>query len=258
MLVTPDDFLKLKERILDNFAHLGNEYAMGVFDQLVADIQPRLVITEAGGAAEWYETVILARAAIAGGSRGVSPGKLDRLAQIATKYMKVVGPEPQRRFAFMLKADLRAVAEDDWSRVIAAGEREDAKTAAIAAGSVIEAVVLDVLERLSAEQVATLRDVINALPEEERKGRPARGAPHKWPFACLISAIGPHGLKVLSPRTNDIGHTLRDWRNLVHPNEARKEEPLTAADGRIAVGFAEKVIEDVEAWNAAGAKLSMP
>lgn len=39
---------------------------------------------------------------------------------------------------------------------------------------------------------------------------------------------------------------------------ARRYPALTGADGRLALGFAEKVLEEVAAWHAAGAVLNVP
>lgn len=259
MLVTPDDFLRLKERIVEDFARLEGTYGRQVFDRLVADIEPRLVVTDPGGAADWFEAVVKARQALSLGHLGVAPGFLGSVANLAARYMKVPGSEPQRRLGFMCKPDLKRVAEEDWSRLVAAAQHEDAKTTAIAAGSVIEAIALDILERLSSAEAVQLRDHINALPDEKRRkqGR-ARKGPSEWKFAFLLIALGPEGLAILTDRTHQVGHTLRDWRNFVHPNCSRAEAPMTAADGRIAAGFAEKVIEEVEAWTTSGARLVLP
>jgi len=257
MLVTPDDFVRLKERILDS-RQLANEYAMLVFDRLVADIQPRLVITEPGGAAEWYEKVILTRSTIASGTRGVSPAMLDGVAAVASKYLRLLGPEPQREFPFMHSPELRAVAQADWTRLVAAAQREDGKTAAIAAGSVVEAVALDLLEQLPNGEAAKLRDHLNRLKPAARRDLFGRGDLHEWSFAFLLLALSPLGLDVLSERAHAIGHNLRDWRNLVHPHLARRESAPSAADGRLAAGLAEKVIEDVEAWSKKGRPLVVP
>jgi hypothetical protein len=120
----------------------------------------------------------------------------------------------------------------------------------IAGGGVIEAIALDVLE--PRQDCTLLRDQLNTLPLSARRNlRPADGPPSKWPFAFLLLALGPYGLKALSERTHDVGHTLRDWRNLVHPGKARTEPPLSPAEGRAAVAFAEMVVEDVQMWATA-------
>lgn len=258
MVVTPDDFRKLGE-LLKGLAPLGSAYARATFDWLVAAIQPTLVITEPGGATEWLANV--AKTAdlihVATHSKSVTVA-LENIARIAEKYQKTTGLGPQRRLDFIRNADLRRVAEDDWNRLVAAGQREDAKTTAIAAGSVIEAIALDIMERLSEPDAGKLRDHLNALPADDRMNLSAKGALPDWKFSVLLLALGPRGLKILSPRTYAVGHTLRDWRNFVHPKKASREPPLSASDGRMAAGFAGKVVEDVETWTANGAELVVP
>jgi hypothetical protein len=171
----------------------------------------------------------------------------------------VSGQHPQQALSFFLNPSLKRIAEDDWNRVIGAAQREDAKTTAIAAGSVVEAIALDILERLVASDATKLRDRVNGLPHTQRRGITDRGAdPSEWKFAFLLLALGPDGLKVLTDRTHDIGHKLRDWRNYVHPAKSRTETPLSPADGRLAAAFAEKVIEEVSGWQANGGQLVVP
>ncbi len=260
MLVTPDDFLELNQRAFRPQASLGPDHSIQVFDKLVEHIEPHLLILDGGGAVAWYQQVVLTRSELtmAGSGARASPA-LQALAELAVKYWKLTGAQPQRKLDFMQNSDLRRVAEDDWTRLVAAGQREDAKTTAIAARSVVEAIALDVIERLPRTGADKLRDHLNALvPDRRMNLRPANGPPPKWTFAFLLLAVGPQGLKVLTDRTHVVGHTLRDWRNLVHPNEARFEQPLSAADGRLAAGFAEKVIEDVDAWSVHGGNLVVP
>lgn len=256
MLVTADDFIALKERITDDIFRLKTDRAVPLFDRLVSSIEPRLVITDAGGAVEWLELTMEAREALEGNLLGVAPSRLERVANVAKKYWKASGPHPQQALDFFRQPALKKIAEDDWNRAIGAAQREDAKATAIAAGSVVEAIVLDILERLPNEEASKLRDRINSLPPEKRKNlKEDKATPSKWKFIYLIVALGPDGLGVLSKRTHDIGHTLRDWRNYVHPDVSRGAEPLSPADGRIAAGFAEKVIEEVTSWHANGGQL---
>ncbi|HYO54315.1 hypothetical protein [Archangium sp.] len=255
MLVTADDFIALKKRIIDRTVRLESQRAAQLFERLVSSIEPRLVITNAGGAVEWLELTMSTQEAIRASQLGLASGLLDQMADIARKYWKASGPLPQQVLSFIKDPALRRIAEEDWNRVIGAAQREDAKTTAIAAGSVVEAIAIDILERLSTEDATKLKDHVNGL----KKGRPEqKSIPSDWKFAFLLLAIGPDGLKVLGDRTHDIGHKLRDWRNYVHPPKSRKEDPLTPADGRLAAGFAEKVIDEVTGWQANGGQLVVP
>jgi hypothetical protein len=252
MFVTAEDFRGLKDRYQD-FPRIDNKVGIDVYDELIERVQPRIVIAEPGGSTKWFEAVTKTRHAIAMGERGLIPGYLDELAGLVEKYFLPASHEPHRRMDFILKKELRDIAEDDWSRAVSAGQREDAKTAAIAGGSVVEALALDILERLAPSDTLRLRDSLNALPSPQRRDlRPERSdSPEDWAFAYVLLSLGPDGLKVLSERTHDIGHQLRDWRNYVHPAKSRSQPRLSAADGRLALGFAEKVLEEVSAWHAA-------
>jgi len=259
MLVTADDFERFLALYKDDFQRRKPAEVTPLFDQLVKAIEPRLVVTEPGGAMDWIEAVTKARTAIAESIRSVAPDCLADVARLARKYGNISGPQPQRPLSFIQSADLRRVAVEDWSRAIGAAQHEEAKTTAVAAGSVVEAIALDILERLSPADAEKLRMHLNGLPSAQRRNLQQNQRDlERWSFAILILALGPDGLKVLSERTHDIGHQLRDWRNCVHPGKYRSEPPLSSADGRLAIAFAEKVIEEVTAWHAAGATLVVP
>jgi hypothetical protein len=265
MLVTADDveqFVALYEGEYPKLKspRLKEAEAVKLFDLLVESIQPRLVVTEPGGAMDWIEAVMRARAAIAEGSRGAARTHLKEVVELARRYGNISGPQPQRILNFILNAGLRRVAEEDWSRAVGAAQREEAKTTAVAAGSVVEAIALDILERLSPDDAEKLRVHLNGLEQDRRRNlhQPAKPTLAKWQFAVLILALGSQGLKVLSDRTHDIGQLLRDWRNCVHPSKYRSVPPLSSADGRLAIAFAEKVIEEVTLWHAAGGKPVVP
>jgi hypothetical protein len=97
MLVRADDFLAFKDRYQDGFSKLQNSEAAQIFDRLVEGIQSRLVITDAGGAVEWLQETLRARAAISGGMRGVAPAFIEHVAKLATKYGRLTGPVPVDR-----------------------------------------------------------------------------------------------------------------------------------------------------------------
>jgi hypothetical protein len=264
MLVTADDVEALKDRCQDEILRGPDQgpgirgVAQPIFDRLVEAIEPNLVFTEAGSAVEWFEAITKARPTLGRSINSATIEHLEKVARVTRKYQKLLGAAPQRAFAFFKDADFRRVAEEDWSRAVAAGQREDAKTAAIAGGSVVEAIALDILTRLATAEADRLRDHLNGLPAPARRNLLAKKQPDDWSFAFLLLALGPDGLQVLTERTHEIGHTLRDWRNFVHPGKAKTEAPLSAADGRLAVAFAEKVIEEAAGWDAAGAKLIVP
>ncbi|GMT96863.1 hypothetical protein KH5H1_09820 [Corallococcus caeni] len=259
MIVTADDFVALGHR-LTGPNRLRSGKAALVFDKLVSHVEPQLVLTDTGAAVDWFTMVETIRTNLIA-ELGSAPGELEQVAKFVTKFWKLSGQHALRQLPFIRDAKLRAVAEDDWSRAVGSAQREDAKTTAITAGSVVEAIALDIIEPIPPADTVKLRDCLNALPEDRRRKlhmSPKKTAPQDWTFAFLILALGHEGLKVLTERTHDIGHTLRDWRNYVHPDVSRNAPPLSPVDGRIAVAFAEKVIEEAEAWHNAGRSLVIP
>lgn len=251
--VTPDDFDALKGRLFDEFKRLDPKYALPIFDRLIQSVEGQLVITEPGGVTEWLELVTRLRVNLESERMTSVDKSLERISILIRKYWKPASRHAQRPLPFILNAKLREVAEDDWSRAVISAQREDAKTTAISAGSVVEAMALDVLESLPNDVLSRLKTHLNNLPKEKRGALNAgKPSPATWTFAYLIFALSPNGVSLITQRTHDIGQLLRDWRNFVHPSVSRDEEPLSAADGRLAIGFAEKVIEEVERWHAAG------
>lgn len=209
---------------------------------------------------EWFFAVIKARSALEKNERGSVARSLDEAIGLTKKYANIAGALPQQIFSFMKDPGLKRVAEEDWNRAVGAAQREEAKTTAVAAGSVVEAIAIDILERLDKNQIMKMRNHLNQLKKEQRRGidQPPKPTPKEWKFAFQLLALGPAGLKILDKRTHDIGDQLRNWRNCVHPDKYRSEEPLSSADGRLAIGFAEKVIEQVRTWDNDGAKLKVP
>lgn len=258
MLVTADDFVALGHQLTGPFRLRSGKAAL-VFDKLVSHVEPKLVLTDAGAAVEWFSMVETVRANLMA-EVGSAPEELAQVANFVTKFWKLSGQHALRQLPFIRDVKLRTVAEDDWNRAVGSAQREDAKVTAISTGSVVEAITLDILEGLPHGDFEKLRDYLYGLPSSQRRDLPLKkvAEPSEWVFAYFILATGPAGLKILSSDTHDIGFKLKKWRNYVHPNVSRQEERLTPADGRLAIAFAEKVIEEVEAWNGKGRLTTIP
>lgn len=263
MRLNATDVRELKDRFMsDGMRNLNAGRTYAILDAIINDIEPRLVVTEPGGGVEWLNAVAVVRTAVKEGQRGIAPSAFDRVASLVEKFLPGGSTDAIRRFDFMIAPGLKRVAEDDWNRAVASAQRDDGKGTAIAAGSAVEAFIADLLLRGSAAELEALRLKLQAVPQVQRRNIPMPNkvnAPvSEWKHAQRLLAVGPHGLGVLSERTHELAHTLRDWRNAVHPEAAAQEPPYTSADGRLAVGLAEKVIEELEAWAKAGATLTWP
>ncbi|NNC17659.1 hypothetical protein HJC22_18230 [Corallococcus exiguus] len=252
MIVTADDFIAFEKLVNNDHPALRLQYdqSLPIFEELTSQVMPHLAITDAGGAVEWFAMKYRIRAELGTGKHGAVADSLRRMANLVSKYWKPAGAHPQKALTFIKNTELRHIAEDDWNRAIGAAQREDAKAAAISAGNVVEAVTLDALEALTDAQFKSLRKKLDSLEPARRRSIDFKEPSlEKWRFIQFILATGPIGMGMLTERTHDLGHMLRDWRNLVHPAASRKKkDPLLPSEGRLAIGLAESVIEDAEAW----------
>lgn len=126
---------------------------------------------------------------------------------------------PGETFAFVAVDTTRAIAQRDYDELRVASRTVKAR--ALLAGSVVEAVLMDALERkgFTAKQVAA------------------------WTFHELITEA--QGAKVISDRTAKVAHSLRDMRNLVHPAVELREGRLSVGAAEAAVSLMRLVLEDL-------------
>lgn len=159
--------------------------------------------------------------------------KIDRFIAAAEAARKAIGQELERRGAqpkapqlarrdlSIIKSEpLRAIASRDYEelRTVAGGTL---KAAAILAGSVIEAVLYDALERkgFTAKQLDRM-DFVQLIDE-----------------AAAASIIGK--------RTQKAAHAVRDVRNFVHPAVELREGRLRKVDAETAIALMNMVLEDL-------------
>jgi|GEM_PF-4012653 hypothetical protein len=171
---------------------------------------------------------------------------LDRLVSAAKKWWRGPSTGPVRPLRFVKDPVLRTIAERDLHSLGAATKAEETKAALIFSGSVIEAVLLDVLER----------DAVLTATAAARHPQPnrVRGQPRGWDFEPMIDVCGPSGLAVLAATTVTISHTVRRWRNFVHPDRERTElaaGPLGLSDAHLSHALTQKILEEAETWCAA-------
>lgn len=126
-----------------------------------------------------------------------------------------------------MNADLRRIAERDLASLTVALAAEETKSALVLAGSVIEAILTDLLEARSPAWIDG-----------------------KKSFFQIIEMCGPKGLRVLDERTVKVADTVRDTRNFVHPGRERETlqgRDFARSEGIVAQALVEQVIEAVAA-----------
>jgi hypothetical protein len=149
-------------------------------------------------------------------------GALKAIAQeLERRGAEPIAPSlPARDFAFVRNNVLRAIAIRDYGelRTVAGGT---VKAAAILAGSVIEAILVDALEQqgFTPKQVDAMK------------------------FVELIDEAT--AAKIIGARTQKAAHAVRDTRNFIHPEVERREGRLRKVDTDAAIWLMAMVLEDL-------------
>jgi hypothetical protein len=181
----------------------------------------------------------------------IIPAVFNRLAELATGHWRAPTANPIREMRFIRDFELRRIAERDYVSLINARKTDDVKAVLVFAGSLVETLLLDQLERDRAR--ATVNgQVIQAA----RRGANARvwgnfnpNDIDSWQLAHMVDIAGPKGLRVLDDRTEQMAETVRDWRNFVHPRKERKETrnaPPRVQDAVMAAALADVIVAQLE------------
>ena len=146
--------------------------------------------------------------------------------------------QPAQRFAVLVDPVLRELAEDAYAAGVDAANRGHARAALVAFGSAYEAILLDFLMRLPKAE----RDsASSAVPGSG--GKPIGGSPTRWRFETMIDVA--HQTGKLPHLKESLSDAVREWRNLVHPENARKHYQPQAELGpevQVVVASLEKLL----------------
>jgi hypothetical protein len=162
------------------------------------------------------------------------------------------GPGSQaeaRSFSWVKSKVLRQIVERDYRELTLVLHPSGAwKSAVVMAGSILEAVLYDLLTR-GPSRVKRAMAAANAPPKS--KGGPARNirkntGNDRWDLADLIAVAVE--LKLLpSDREKTIDQVLRDYRNFVHPHkEVRADHACSEGEALAAIGALMCVCDHLE------------
>ena len=141
--------------------------------------------------------------------------------QVAIEQPSGTPVTEKRQFAFISNPDLRTIIERDYSEIQRNYIAECWKSTIILCGGAIEAILTDLL--LSNETAAK---AVKSAPSEPDITR--------WDLSALISVAVE--LSLVSAGVDKLSHSLREYRNLVHPgNELRNKLRFDAEEAKIAV-----------------------
>ncbi len=133
-------------------------------------------------------------------------------------------------------ASIKAVAERDLEQVRTLDADNAPKAVVVLLGSVVEAILLDVI--LSHEQTATRCSSAKRIPIR------------KWNLETLIDVSKE--LNVIKEPTYATSHTLRGYRNLIHPGKPEAQELSPWPSQAVAsIDFVLSLLKDVTSYNNA-------
>lgn len=167
---------------------------------------------------------------------------LRELIEILNSYGNFNSGKPKRSFNFLHDHDLKGIVERDYAELSSVLLPDGAwKSTVIIAGSILEAVLYDVLINLKYNSAA-----IASTMAPKYKGKLKDLSAGKWTLEELILVAEDIGL--LPPqRVSSIDQVLRDYRNFVHPKkEIKSQHPCTEAEAFMSKGALDAVCNHLE------------
>ena len=138
----------------------------------------------------------------------------------------------ERDFSFVNDNQLRLILKRDFSEIQRAYISTCWKSVIILCGGAIEAILTDLLIANEAKAKASGRAPINKYDIT------------RWDLSDLINVS--LYLKLVSPGVEKLSHSLREYRNLVHPgNEMRNKLTFDAEEAKIALEVLNIVYRDL-------------
>ncbi len=232
----------------------GHGPQLSTFFGIAEALEPGLVLDE--DRIEWRIGMDRLRFLLSRWQHGTPAGampssELLRLGAIAECRWRGPARGDRRELPFIRDAALRGIAERDFATLVAARQHEEIKTAIIMAGSVIEAILADAVERDLSKTTAASTAVQASRAKKNPRvwGKFNAHDIDSWTLAQLVAVAGPDGLRLLSERAEQMAEVVRDWRNFVHPRKERDATataPLGLSDAKAAEALVERVLEEIQ------------
>ncbi len=145
--------------------------------------------------------------------KGVKPVIINKEAVIPNKESSIISLHKIDFDAFITDEALTKIINNRWRELEKCLECNAFLSAIILMGSILEGVLLHIIEKN--EKIAKSS---NKAPKRNNKVKPIA----KWTLYDLIRVA--HDCKWLDKDIKDFNHSLRNYRNLVHPRKQREEE----------------------------------
>jgi hypothetical protein len=176
-------------------------------------------------------------------NQGALKDKLRELRSLLDSYLGEGSRGVARSFPFITDAELKRIIERDYSELKLKLFPDEAwKSVVVMAGSILEAILFDVLTQPNnkANANASLK-----APRDKHQ-QPIDITTGDWKLFNLIEVAVD--LKILPPERGDaIDQVLRDYRNFVHPKKEVKARHLcNEAEALLAIGALDAVCNHLE------------
>lgn len=181
------------------------------FPGLLPSFRPREFYSHSSETTEFYRV---------SGIRSYLAGAIARL-EVAIDTTEPTPVTQTREFSFVRNAELRSILERDYAEIQRAFVASCWKSVIILSGGAIEAILVDRLQSDPGRATAS-----NKAPKDADIS--------KWNLNDLVNVAVD--LDYVSAGVEKLSHSVRDYRNLVHPgNEIRKKLRFDSEEARIAL-----------------------
>lgn len=137
----------------------------------------------------------------------------------------------KREFAFVNEAELRRILERDYIEIQRAFVAQCWKSVIVLCGGAIETILVDLL-------------ITHKTSATNTSKSPNKPDIRKWDLADLINVAVE--LKLVGAGVEKLSHSIRDYRNLVHPgNELRSQLSINPEEAKIALEVLNIMIRDL-------------
>ena len=154
-------------------------------------------------------------------------------AESKTSPRREIERLPRESFGFVSDPKMREICCRDYVELGEARRVRAHKSTIILSGGLLEALLSDALSREPTKAKSSYRRV---YPKKKRVS---------WTLECLIGVAEDMG--IITPGATQLSHTLRDYRNLVHPKkEIRSGYKVQREEAEIAVNMVHIVMRDLK------------
>lgn len=174
--------------------------------------------------------------------------ELNRIRHLLDEFTGQSSGVVLRDFSFVANVDIRRIIERDYRELaLALLPAQCWKSAVVLAGSILEAILYDLLTRDAARVAAA---EASAKAPTKRNGQVKsllqNTSSNEWKLTDLIEVSVDLGL-LLPDRSKAIDQVLRDYRNFVHPRkELKAAYPCTEAEAMLSKGALDSVCNHLE------------